>query len=208
MTTSPLSKAFFISACIGGSLFAVANAPLALWKSQTVQVQVQNRVVFESELNDVSGPYLGIAGALSGAVGLGIFGVTGWRFAATKIEEEEARKTQLEKDLQTHEARLEQLTFSDTRLQAGGLESFLEKRDTPVVQSASVILPKAPLSLVQPAEQPPTAANLQIAATADAASAQELSSLLQQLQVLTEKIEAKAVEAETFNHPRVLQEAA
>lgn len=131
MTLSPLQKSFLSSVCVSSALFAVTTVPLAMFRSQPVEVQLQNRPVFESELSDLTGPYLGIAGAFSLALGAGILGMSSWRLAASKSEADEAKSSELERNLLAYQAELERIKFSDARLKAQDLDAFLEPQAQP-----------------------------------------------------------------------------
>lgn len=131
MTLSPLQKSFLSSVCVSSALFAATTVPLAMFRSQPVEVQLQNRPVFESELSDLTGPYLGIAGTFSLALGAGILGISGWRSAARKSEADEAKSSELERNLLAYQAELERIKFSDARLKAQDLDAFLEPQAEP-----------------------------------------------------------------------------
>ena len=137
MTLSPFQKALVSSVCVSSAVFTIATVPLAMFRSQPVEVQVQNEAVFASELNALAGPYVGVAGALSLALGAGILGVSGWRLAATKSEAEQAKSSDLQRDLMASQAELERIKFSDARLKAQGLEAFLGGENTQVPPSTS-----------------------------------------------------------------------
>ncbi|NER80618.1 MAG: hypothetical protein F6K42_13795 [Leptolyngbya sp. SIO1D8] len=137
MTLSPLQKALLSSACTSGAVFTIATVPLAMYRSQPVEVQVQNQPVFASELNTLAGPYLGVTGAFSVALGAGILGMSGWRLAASKSESEQAKSSELERSLLAYKAELERIKFSDTRLKAQDLEAFLEQQPPSSTQPAT-----------------------------------------------------------------------
>ncbi|NJL86722.1 MAG: hypothetical protein HC886_13300 [Leptolyngbyaceae cyanobacterium SM1_1_3] len=144
MTLSPLQKTFISSVFISSALFTIATVPLAVFRSQPVEVRLQNQSVFSSELNTITGPYLGITGAFSAALGMGIFGIGGWRFAASKSEAEKAKASELERSLTTYQAELERIKFSEARLKAQNLEGFLEPHNPSVAQMA--VTPAARIS--------------------------------------------------------------
>ncbi|MGP1375225.1 MAG: hypothetical protein ACTS3T_20520 [Almyronema sp.] len=137
MTVSPLQKALISSVCISSALFTVATAPLALFRSQPIEVQMQNKSVFASEISALAGPYLGIAGVFSVALGTSILGISGWRSAASKSEAEKAKSSELERNLSAYQAELERIKFSDVRLKAQNLEGFLEPQTAITAHSAS-----------------------------------------------------------------------
>lgn len=136
MKLSTLQKSLALSVCVSGSLFAIAALPLAALRYQPVEVQLQNKPIFESELNAVAGPYLGIAGAFSAAIGGGILGMGGWRSAARRSEAEKAKSSELERNLSAYQAELERIKFSEARLRAANLETFLAPQHTPTAQPA------------------------------------------------------------------------
>ncbi|MBE7383499.1 MAG: hypothetical protein F6J95_019040 [Leptolyngbya sp. SIO1E4] len=138
MTLSPLQKALVSSVCVSGALFTATTVPLAMFRSQPVEVQVQNQPVFESELNALAGPYLGVAGTFSVALGASILGMTGWRLAASKSEAEQAKSSELKRDLLAYQAELERIKFSDARLKAQDLEAFLEPHQSAGIQPAAM----------------------------------------------------------------------
>lgn len=144
MTFSPVQKALVCSACVSGGIFAATAVPFAMYSSQPVELQLQNQQVFSSELNALSAPYLGVTGAFSVALGTGILGVTGWRLAASKSEAEKNKASELERNLLACKSALEKMQFSDTRLKAQNLETFLE----PAPQPAAIPAGQAPNSNV------------------------------------------------------------
>lgn len=162
MTLSPVQKALLCSACVSGGIFTATAVPFAMYSSQPVEVEMQNQSVFASELSALSGPYLGVTGAFSVALGTGILGLAGWRLAASKSESEKAKASELERNLKACKATLERMQFSDSRLKAQNLGNFLEPQAAqPVANFRShaaaeaVASPKAQ----EIVHRPPTAAH-------------------------------------------------
>lgn len=126
MALSALQKSLLMSFSAGSILFGVSTVPLALFRSLPIEVQVSEQVVFENEVNALAGPYLGITGAVSAALGFGILGLSGWRSSAAKAEHEQEKRSQLENHLLASKAELERVRFSDARLAAEQLDGFLK----------------------------------------------------------------------------------
>lgn len=136
MALSPLQKSLLASTCVSSVLFAVSTAPLAFFNSLPIEVQVRNQSFFSGEVNDLAGPYLGITGAISVALGAGILGISGWRSASNRIESEKGKNTELERNLLSCKAELERIKFSEARLKTEHLEEFLEAKPFPQRQAA------------------------------------------------------------------------
>lgn len=137
MSQSPFARSLFISACVSGVAFSIAATPFALFKSNTVGLSLQNRDVYSSELKYLAGPYLALAGGVSAALGLGVFGLVGWRQSARKIASAESDRQNLAHSLSVHQAELERIKFSEARLRSQNLSGFLQPEfaSPPVVQS-------------------------------------------------------------------------
>lgn len=150
MTLSPLQKSFVSSLCVGSTVFTAAAVPLAVFGSQSVEVQMQNQPVFASEMRALAGPYLGLAGTFSAAVGAGIMGMSGWRLAARRSEADKAKSSELERSLLAYQAELERIKFSDARLKAQALEAFLEQDQVPNSSEASAPMPAAAPAVAEP----------------------------------------------------------
>lgn len=170
MPLSPLQKALLSSLCISGAVFTVSTAPLAMYRSQSLQVQVQNESVFAAELDALAGPYIGIASAISLLIGAGVLGISGWRTAAKESEVEQARAAELERNLLASKAELERVKFSEARLKAQGLEGFLET-DAAVMPPSSLASTHTSATSVLPeplaSQKPPFLAAQDVIETAD-----------------------------------------
>lgn len=218
MGQSSFAQSLLAATCVTGVMFSVAALPFAALKSNVINVELQNQPIFNSELQYLAAPYLSVTGAMSVAVGVGIFGVLGWRNSARKLVSAEASKSDLTKNLATYQAELERIKFSDARLRTQNLSGFLQPETawaapaSPVVAvPAPVVEPPAimPLHRVpQPLAQPQVVTNV---AHPDAAvpaishpkptfaevphavpveeSAEPLESLLSQLQSLSRQVE-------------------
>jgi hypothetical protein len=146
MALSPLQKSFLASAGISSILFGIATAPIAFFGSHPIEVQVRNQPVLDTEISDLAGPYLGIAGAVSAALGLSILGVGGWRSAANQSETERTKRFDLEQSLLTREAELERIKFSDARLKAENFDKFMQPEGDSALQHQSTLPEFVPAS--------------------------------------------------------------
>ena len=136
MVQSPFARSLVISACVSGVVFSIATAPFALFKSNIIGVEVQNRDVYSAELKYLAGPYLALSGGMSAAVGLGIFGLMGLRQSTRKIAEAESAQQEIVRSLAVNQAELERIKFSEARLRSQNLNAFLQPAfaETPVAQ--------------------------------------------------------------------------
>lgn len=212
MTASTLQRSLLPAIFAGGTIFTAIAFPFALNRSQVVGLEVQNQPVLSTELKNLSAPYLGVAGTISATVGLGILGISGWRHAASKAEAAEAQVSKLQKELLFQKGELERIKFSEARLQAYNLDSFVEAKPAMVAKPTMSV--GEALSMPQPAAKMPTPvaarssyrvettpaiANLASEYTysqppaskpeATQDSDNQLNQLMQQLQVLTSQIE-------------------
>jgi hypothetical protein len=130
MSQSPFARAFITSACIAGAVFTASTLPLALAKSKVVNIELQNQTVFSSEMKDLAAPYLSLSGAMSVALGFGIFGVMGWQNSVRKLSKIEGQSSDLARDLAIHQAELERIKFSESRLKAQNLTAYLAPTDS------------------------------------------------------------------------------
>lgn len=144
MTSSSIQRSFIPAACIAGALFAASTVPLAVFRSEVVAIELQNRPLFSAELRDLAGPYLGITGAVSASIGISIMGFAGWRQAARKSSTTESQLSGLQGNLQTKQLELEELKFSEARLRSQNLDAFLEPALSEVQPGPS----RAPLAAV------------------------------------------------------------
>lgn len=127
MTGSLLNKFVVTPAIISAAVFGVLALPLAMLGQKPLTIQLQDEPVFHGQLRDVAMPYLGLATVLSLAAGTASVAVTGWRDSSRKSAEAEAQLSDLAQNLKQKEELLESLKLSNTRLEASGLNSFLDE---------------------------------------------------------------------------------
>lgn len=118
-------KSLMSSAVLTGVVFCSATVPLAALNSKTVTVQVNEQPVMMGQLQDFAPPYLGFATLLSLGTGIVSLSALGWRQSAKKLESATDKAKSLEQKLQEQAYAIENLKFSDRRLIASGLDTFL-----------------------------------------------------------------------------------
>lgn len=126
MALSTLQRCLLPAAILSGVIFSTATLPLAVLGSEPVTIQVKNEPVFSGQLKDLATPYLGLATAISLGVGVTSLAVMSWRQSSRKSAQVEEQVSQLQQHLKTKEAQIEELKFSTTRLEAAGLDFFLQ----------------------------------------------------------------------------------
>ncbi len=126
MSQSSFAQALFASACVTGAIFSATTLPFAALKSNVVNIEVQNKPVFTSELQYLAAPYLAVAGGMSLAVGVGVFGLLGWRTSGQTLASTAEANRDLAQRLAAHQLELEQIKFSDARLKSQNLSHFLQ----------------------------------------------------------------------------------
>lgn len=127
-------KSLMSSAVLTGVVFCSATVPLAALNSKTVTVQVNEQPVMMGQLQDFAPPYLGFATLLSLGTGIVSLSALGWRQSAKKLESATDKAKSLEQKLQEQAYAIENLKFSDRRLIASGLDTFLSEGNQAEVQ--------------------------------------------------------------------------
>jgi hypothetical protein len=118
------------SSLLAGVVFSAATLPMAAMGSQPLTIHLENQPVFAGQVKELSGPYLGLATAVSLGAGVTALALLNWSHAARKLSKVEDEVSDLRQQLKDKEAELESLRFSDTRLVSAGLESFLDEVET------------------------------------------------------------------------------
>ncbi|WP_448599817.1 hypothetical protein [Thermoleptolyngbya sp.] len=103
---------------------------MATMGSQPLMIHLENQPVFAGQVKELSGPYLGLATAVSLGAGITTLAMLNWSHVARKLSKVEDEVSDLRQQLKDKEAELESLRFSDTRLASAGLESFLDEVET------------------------------------------------------------------------------
>lgn len=89
-------------------------------------IRIEEESVFTGQLKDLAGPYLGLSAAISlgvGAIGLSLMG---WRQTSCKLSQSEGEVSAMKQQLLEKDAQIESLTFSPSKLEAAGLNAFLQ----------------------------------------------------------------------------------
>ena len=156
MSQSSFAQSLLASTCVTGIIFSAAALPFAALKSNVVNVEIQNQPVVSSELQYLAAPYLAVAGGVSAAVGVGVFGILGWRNSARKLANTAAVNADLSKTLDVHKAELERIKFSEARLRTQDLSQFLKADSESWEAPQTAPLPrKAPKSNIEIVEAEP-----------------------------------------------------
>lgn len=121
-----VSHGLLSSTLLAGIVFAATTLPLTALGSQPITLKVEEKTVFSGRLEDLATPYLTLTTALSLGVGVAAFGLLGWQSASRKLNHVEEKNSILQQQLQEKEALLEHFKFSEKKLQAMGLNFFLE----------------------------------------------------------------------------------
>jgi hypothetical protein len=164
MTTSPIQRALIPAVCIAGSVFAASTAPLAMYRSEVVEVELQNQSLFTAEVRDLAAPYLGTVGVMSAAIGASIMGFSGWRQSARKSEAAESKLSSLQREMLAQQVELEKVKFSESRLRSQQLDAFLapapEEAHRPPIAAMPTRMAQtspAPMAKAQAAPKPAAA---------------------------------------------------
>ncbi|GAB4133960.1 MAG: hypothetical protein Fur0046_05280 [Cyanobacteria bacterium J069] len=95
--------------------------------SQPLTVHLENQPIFAGQVKELSGPYLGFAAALSLGAGITSLAMLSWSQSSRKLSRVEDEMSDLRQQLKDRENELESVRFSETRLSAAGLDSFLDE---------------------------------------------------------------------------------
>ena len=139
MAVPSLGKFFIPATLTAGAVFSVLAAPLALFGSESVNVQFQGET-FDGKLKDLAIPYLGLAGVLGLGAGVASIALTGWRQSDQQSTRIEQQLLEVQQQLREREVQLQANFLSDKHLDASGLSFFLEDevshQGTPVTATA------------------------------------------------------------------------
>ncbi|PSB13692.1 hypothetical protein C7B76_18910 [filamentous cyanobacterium CCP2] len=130
MTTS---RSLIFSVFLSGFVFSGAALLLMIVGARPLTIQVEDRPLFTGRVQDLAPPYLAVMTGLSFGIGLTSIALLGWRDASRQLEQSTAQVSALQQQLQLQEGMVESLKFSEAKLQAAGLDFFL---DAPVNQAS------------------------------------------------------------------------
>ncbi len=144
------------STALSGAVFCAATIPMATLDSKPVTIQVDDDPVFVGQMKELAAPYLSLATAVSLGMGVMTLTMLGWSRSSSKLSQTKDEMVKLQKELQERDALVEQLKFSDARLEASGLSSFIDEEpetERAYAPNQAVIAPSMP----QPREIVPSA---------------------------------------------------
>ncbi len=130
MTLSARRKLVLPSAIACIAVFAVMTVPLAIFGDKQVRIKIEEESFFYGRLRDIAAPYVLFATALSCGTGISVAAFIGWRQSTQKYLESRSELSEMKICLQDKEKLIEQLKFSDSRLQISGLSGFLNGQDS------------------------------------------------------------------------------
>lgn len=114
------------SSMLSGAVFCACTLPMAALDSKPVTIQIDDDPLFVGQLKELAAPYLGLATVASLGMGVMSFSVMGWSQSSGKLSRSKDEIEKLQKELRDRESLVEQLKFSDARLEASGLNSFIK----------------------------------------------------------------------------------
>lgn len=138
------------SSLFAATVFSAATFPLAAMGSQPLTIQLEEQPVFAGQIKELAGPYVGLATIISLGAGAASMAMMSWGQSSRKLGRTEDEVSALRQELQNKESQIERLKFSDSKLAAAGLESFLDPEEV----SPSTVLPVSTTEFV--AEHPTT----------------------------------------------------
>lgn len=157
MTVPSLGKFLVPATLAAGAIFSVLTAPLALFGSEPITIEMKESRVFEGSLKEIAAPYLGLAGVLS--LGMGVTGVAlaGWRQSSRQSEQLDQQVSGMQHQLKEKESQLQEFLLTDKQLETSGLQFFLDDEASaprPQVAQASVHVARSIVQTNTPVVQP------------------------------------------------------
>jgi hypothetical protein len=113
-----------------GAVFSVCTAPLALFGSQPITLEMKGTEVLKGNLKDIAVPYLGLASALSVGVGITSLALAGWQQSSRRSGKLEQQVSGMQNQLKEKEGQIQEFLLSDRNLETTGLHFFLEDEDS------------------------------------------------------------------------------
>ncbi|NEQ24238.1 MAG: hypothetical protein F6K28_34985, partial [Microcoleus sp. SIO2G3] len=129
-----LSRCLLSSAALAGAIFCGATLPRAAFGSKPVTIQLEEKPVFVGQIEEFAVPYVGLAAVVSITAGAASLATAGWRLSSRKLNQAEAQMSTLKQQLSEQEALIEDIKFSQPRLNSAGLEFFLQEDEAPLPQ--------------------------------------------------------------------------
>lgn len=129
MTVPSLGKFLVPAMLAAGAVFSVCTAPLALFGSEPITLEMKGTEVLKGNLKDIAVPYLGLASALSLGVGVTSLALAGWQQSSRRSGKLEQQVSGMQDQLKEKEGQIQEFLLSDRNLETTGLQFFLEDED-------------------------------------------------------------------------------
>jgi len=126
MSASPLKKLVLPAALLASTVFSLLTVPLAVLSSEPIDIHLNQEPIFSGKIKDFAAPYVGIVGLLSIGTGVAGVAIAGWKQSSSKSGQVETKCSHLQQKLAEKELQLETVMLSGNRLQASGLDFFLQ----------------------------------------------------------------------------------
>lgn len=170
------------SSLFAATVFSAATFPLAAMGSQPLTIQLEEQPVFAGQIKELAGPYVGLATVISLGAGVASMAMMSWSQSSRKLGQAEEEMSALRQELQKRESQIERLKFSDSKLAAAGLESFLDSEEAAPAATLSVSIktaevdhPVAILSAPEPRAEIAKASNVILTSQAKAQAAMAMA---------------------------------
>ena len=113
---------------VSGAVFAVLAAPLAIYGSEKVDVQVSESLgITGTTVQDLTAPYLGLSGLASLALGSATAAMIGVGASRKQAKAAEQQHLDAQTNFQNRERQLQDALLSESSLMTSGLRFFLDE---------------------------------------------------------------------------------
>ncbi len=146
-----MKRSVLTSTLLSCAVFSCLTAPLAVFGSNLINIQLQRENIFAGRLKDVATPYLGFAGLVSLGAGAVSFSLAEWRRSARKSNQVETQLNELKNELKEKASQIDDLLLSDAYLSNNGFQSFLQSNLKQPQNGSDEMVRTAPVQVAQPA---------------------------------------------------------
>jgi len=126
MSASSLKKLVLPATLLAGTVFSLLTVPLAVFGSEPIDIHLNQEPIFSGKVKDFAAPYVGGVGILSVGMGVAGIAIAGWKQSSRKSGQVETKCSTLQQKLAEKELQLETVMLSGNRLEASGLNFFLQ----------------------------------------------------------------------------------
>ena len=145
---------------VSGAVFAVLAAPLAIYGSEKVDVQISESIgISGTTVQDLTVPYLGLSGLASLTLGTATAATIGVAASKKKAQAAEKQNFDAQVNFQNRERQLQDALLSESSLVTSGLRFFLDDQVSTiqtlhpeVAIASSLQIPHSPVTHLQAAE--------------------------------------------------------